>query len=177
MRYLSIFLLCSISFLVTNCATSRSSSSTQIKQVNEDTFRTGLVRTDFGLDVGGLGNSIILQYQVKAQCKDNNCNSVKASLSFYLRNGTRKTTLYNKNLSISAGDKNYSWSQKRKQNIWYGTSANGRIIIVPLSKSQLHQIAKNKDVSGYLTGSHFAWSYENRKPIRLLIKQLKHFTK
>jgi hypothetical protein len=49
----------------------------------------------------------------------------------------------------------------------------GRIIAVILKKSELKQIAKSKNVKGTLAGEQFRWSFNNRKPLRLLVSKLK----
>lgn len=173
MRCLSIILLCSMILLMTNCATSGSSTPAQKNQTFAKTFKTGDIHANFRLNSAGLGRTIPILYQVKAYCADIRCKAAKAVLSFYLGGSGSGIYISNRNLSIQAGDLSYHWSPKISGTMRSTTSAGGRIVAAVLTKSELQQIAESKKVTVTLVGNHYTWSYSNRKPLRMLVQKLK----
>lgn len=175
MRYLSILLLLSMGFLLTNCSTSQPLIVKQNNPNYAKSYKTQLVRANFSYELGGLGNSAAIQYQAQLSCKIMTCGSPRIILSFYLVSGSSQVRIGNhRNLIIKADDKSYHWSRQNSANVQYGHAslASGRLVGVKISESVFKRIAESKNVSGVLAGQHFQWTFRNRKSLRALLKKL-----
>jgi hypothetical protein len=177
MRTSAIILLIFMSLLMSNCASSGTSTKNHHKQKYAKTFKTGMVRANFGLPLGAMGSTMSLEYNVQAYCFNASCSSSTAVLSFYLQSGSNSVSESNRSLSIHAGDKDYHWNYSKFNNIYHGAPSQGRLVAVILKKSDLKKIAKSKKVTGKIAGERFRWSYKNRKPLRLLVNELKKAAK
>lgn len=165
LRQITLTLLLLTGFGLAGCATSRMTKY-------EKSFKTDLTRANFSFNSSGLGSHIPIFYQVQVHCKEADCSTPEIALSFSLQSGSNDIYLNDLDLDIYTDGQDYHWPSNDNQRITHSPPVNGRFRTVSLTKEQLRHIAGNEKVKGNLAGNQFKWTYENRKPLRSLLKKL-----
>jgi hypothetical protein len=162
-----------LSLFLAGCGSSNSLKSNKGNKSQKKSFKTPIVRANFKFQTGGLGADVPILYQTRAVCKNPDCASPNIMLSFSLESGPNDIYLNNFSLIIHAGNKNYRWEKPERRDIRTSHTIIGRFLSVDLTNSQLKHIAQSKQVKGNLAGNSFQWSFKNRKPLRVLVKEIK----
>ncbi len=172
MRLLTPGLIALALSVLTGCASSEPVVARYDSSENVTTYETQPIDAGINISTGAIGGGRGINFRVRARCPGEDCTPKRAMLSFVLTGGSSPVYMADRSVVITAGGESYRWIQQRRRKIGRAAPVVGKIAAVPLNLKALEAIAEAETVTGSLGSKEFEWSYELRKPLRVLIRRM-----
>jgi len=155
------------------CAT-----TTQPVQVKHDdasgttTYETARMRLDDVDMTEGLQKQNRFFVQVVGTCSGDGCAPSEYAIHF-IKDGPQPVQLGGRDVAMTIGSETITWEDPQTRDASQTTTVRSGIFArIKVSSGQLSTIGGVAQVSGAVGGTNFSIPYEQRRPIRTLLKQI-----
>lgn len=117
------------------------------------------------------GRSRSLRFQARAACLGQSCTPNRFTFTFYT-SGPDPIYLSDRDVTLRADGEKWEWERKLNRKVTESAPIIGRIVEIQLSQQQLSRLAEAEQVEGVLGSAPFELTFEERSPLRMLLKKV-----
>ena len=171
-------LLTLTALLLASCGTSRAPATARYQAASDKTvYRARDINLGTMFRTGGLSRDPSVALRSWATCSGEDCKPQRAWLSFVLRGSGRTNIVANRDVKITTDTNTHTWPEERQRQ----TSAfditreksTSEVTRIRMTLKTFRDIANSQQrVSGTLGNEDFTLSYEDRAPLRALLKEI-----